>query len=108
MGGVLQNLEAFREIIFFEDRSKRDYWIRFGMFLTISAVIATIGMLRDSIAVVIAASQQISENAVAEGKTEIQPNCVSNYPGWEPMSGIRDFAHLATLPSDEIQITPLL
>jgi hypothetical protein len=55
MGGVLQNLGLFREIIFFEGRSKRDYWIRFSTFLAISAVIATVGMLRDSIAVIIAA-----------------------------------------------------
>ncbi|WP_170763756.1 DUF389 domain-containing protein [Ruegeria lacuscaerulensis] len=44
-----------RDILRFEGKDKAAYWRRFAMLLTLSVVIATMGMLRNSGAVVIAA-----------------------------------------------------
>ncbi|WP_425081107.1 DUF389 domain-containing protein [Ruegeria arenilitoris] len=44
-----------RDILRFEGKERAAYWRRFAMLLTLSVVIATMGMLRDSGAVVIAA-----------------------------------------------------
>ncbi|WP_170788167.1 DUF389 domain-containing protein [Ruegeria lacuscaerulensis] len=44
-----------RDILRFEGHDRAAYWRRFAMLLTLSVVIATMGMLRDSGAVVIAA-----------------------------------------------------
>ncbi len=49
------NYSTTRDILRFEGKDKAAYWRRFAMLLTLSVVIATMGMLRDSGAVVIAA-----------------------------------------------------
>ena len=48
-------LIQFRSALRFEGASRRDYWRRFSALLALSVIIATMGLTRDSGAVVIAA-----------------------------------------------------
>ena len=50
-----KKLSTTREILRFEGSDRFAYWRRFAMLLTLSIIIATMGLLRDSSAVVIAA-----------------------------------------------------
>ncbi|NOC83667.1 DUF389 domain-containing protein [Ruegeria sp. HKCCD6228] len=52
---VVRKLSTTRSILLFEGADKAAYWRRFAMLLTLSVVIATMGLLRNSGAVVIAA-----------------------------------------------------
>ena len=52
---VVRKLSTTRGILLFEGADKAAYWRRFAMLLTLSVVIATMGLLRNSGAVVIAA-----------------------------------------------------
>lgn len=51
----VRSFSTTRDILRFEGKDKAAYWRRFAMLLTLSVVIATMGMLRNSGAVVIAA-----------------------------------------------------
>lgn len=52
---TVRKLSTTKEILRFEGRDQSAYWRRFAMLLTLSVVIATMGLIRDSGAVVIAA-----------------------------------------------------
>ncbi len=52
---VEKKLSTARDILRFEGSDRAAYWRRFSMLLTLSVVISTMGLLRDSAAVVIAA-----------------------------------------------------
>jgi len=51
----LQNFSVTKEILKFEGNDPTSYWRRFSMLLALSVVVATMGLIRDSEAVVIAA-----------------------------------------------------